>query len=78
MVVALKPLHDAAQNQAGGGLHLPGGVRTGQKAVDELAEQVRALLSCQATKNQVYPHRIAFNCLPHIDVSFRTATPRKK
>ena len=41
---------------------------TGQKAVDELADQVRALLSCQATKNKVYPHRIAFNCLPHIDV----------
>jgi len=41
---------------------------TGQKAVEELAEQVRALLSCQATKNKVYPHRIAFNCLPHIDV----------
>ena len=41
---------------------------TGQKAVDELAEQVRALLSCQDPKNKVYPHRIAFNCLPHIDV----------
>ena len=41
---------------------------TGQKAVDELAKQVRALLSCQDTENKVYPHRIAFNCLPHIDV----------
>jgi aspartate-semialdehyde dehydrogenase len=68
MVVALKPLHDAAcikrvvvsTYQAVSG--------TGQKAVDELAEQVRALLSCQPTKNKVYPHRIAFNCLPHIDV----------
>jgi len=41
---------------------------TGQKAVDELSAQVRALLSCQETVNQVYPHRIAFNVLPHIDV----------
>ena len=36
--------------------------------MDELAEQVRALLTCQSTKNKVYAHRIAFNCLPHIDV----------
>ncbi len=25
-------------------------------------------MSCQSTKTKVYPHRIAFNCLPHIDV----------
>jgi aspartate-semialdehyde dehydrogenase len=68
MVVALKPLHDAAgikrvvvsTYQAVSG--------TGQKAVEELSEQVRALLSLQDAKNKVYPHRIAFNVLPHIDV----------
>jgi aspartate-semialdehyde dehydrogenase len=68
MVVALKPLHDAAgikrvvvsTYQAVSG--------TGQKAVEELSEQVRALLSLKDAKNKVYPHRIAFNVLPHIDV----------
>ncbi|HZE21722.1 MAG TPA: aspartate-semialdehyde dehydrogenase, partial [Desulfobaccales bacterium] len=68
MVVALKPLHDqwkikrvvVSTYQAVSG--------TGQKAVEELSEQVRALLSCQDSKNKVYPHRIAFNVLPHIDV----------
>ncbi|MEW6264947.1 MAG: aspartate-semialdehyde dehydrogenase [Thermodesulfobacteriota bacterium] len=68
MVVALKPLHDAvgikrivvSTYQAVSG--------TGQKAVDELSAQVRALLSMQDPQIKVYPHQIAFNCLPHIDV----------
>jgi len=68
MVVALKPLHDAARIKRVVVSTYQAVSGTGQKAVDELAEQVRALLSCQATKHQVYPHRIAFNCLPHIDV----------
>jgi aspartate-semialdehyde dehydrogenase len=68
MVVALKPLHDAAKIKRVVVSTYQAVSGTGQKAVDELAEQVRALLSCQPTKNQVYPHRIAFNCLPHIDV----------
>jgi aspartate-semialdehyde dehydrogenase len=68
MVVALKPLHDAARIKRVVVSTYQAVSGTGQKAVDELAEQVRALLSCQPTKNQVYPHRIAFNCLPHIDV----------
>jgi aspartate-semialdehyde dehydrogenase len=68
MVVALKPLHDAARikrivvstYQAVSG--------TGQKAVEELAAQVRALILGQEAKIQVYPYRIAFNVFPHIDV----------
>jgi len=68
LVVALKPLHDAARIKRVVVSTYQAVSGTGQKAVDELAEQVRALLSCQPTKNEVYPHRIAFNCLPHIDV----------
>ena len=68
MVVALKPLHDAARIKRVVVSTYQAVSGTGQKAVDELADQVRALLSCQDPKNQVYPHRIAFNCLPHIDV----------
>ena len=68
MVVVLKPIHDAARikrivvstYQAVSG--------TGQKAVNELAEQVRALLSGAEPKINVYPYRIAFNVFPHIDV----------
>ncbi|AGW12329.1 aspartate-semialdehyde dehydrogenase [Megalodesulfovibrio gigas] len=68
MVVALKPLHDAATitrvvvstYQAVSG--------TGQKAIEELERQVRGLMGGQEVENKVYPHRIAFNVLPQIDV----------
>lgn len=68
MVVALKPLHDAAgirrvvvsTYQAVSG--------TGQKGIAELESQVRHLFNGRDPEIQVYPHRIAFNCLPHIDI----------
>jgi aspartate-semialdehyde dehydrogenase len=40
---------------------------TGKKAVDELDSQTRALLNFKDFEKKVYPHAIAFNCLPHID-----------
>jgi len=41
---------------------------TGKKAVDELDAQTRAILNFKSYDSVVYPHPIAFNCLPHIDV----------
>ena len=41
---------------------------TGKKAMEELADQTRAIMSFQDPVAKVYPHQIAFNCLPHIDV----------
>lgn len=68
MVVALKPLHDVAKikrivvstYQAVSG--------TGQKGIRELEQQVRALFNGRDAECKAYPHRIAFNILPHIDV----------
>ncbi len=68
MVVALKPIHDAARikrivvstYQAVSG--------TGKKAIEELELQTRAIMNGQKPAVKVYPHQIAFNCLPHIDV----------
>ncbi|MEO5355819.1 MAG: aspartate-semialdehyde dehydrogenase [Nitrospirae bacterium YQR-1] len=68
MVVALKPIHDAVRikrivvstYQAVSG--------TGKKAMDELLEQTGDLLHFRDIKISVYPHQIAYNCLPHIDV----------
>jgi len=66
MVVALKPLHDAAgierlvisTYQAVSG--------TGKRAVDELLDQSHALLHQQAIEPpDAYAHQIAFNALPH-------------
>ncbi|MBF0450602.1 MAG: aspartate-semialdehyde dehydrogenase [Candidatus Magnetomorum sp.] len=41
---------------------------TGKKAIDELHDQTRSLLNFLKYDATVYPHQIAFNCLPHIDV----------
>ena len=40
---------------------------TGKKAIDELFDQTRAMINFLDYEKKVYPHRIAFNCLPHID-----------
>ena len=41
---------------------------TGKKAIDELFDQTRAMINFLDYEPKVYPHQIAFNCLPHIDV----------
>ena len=41
---------------------------TGNKAVAELQDQVRAWAAGEPLEASVYPHQIAFNALPHIDV----------
>jgi len=68
MVVVLKPLHDAARIKRVVVSTYQAVSGTGQKAVEELAAQVRALFNNQEVVKKVYPHRIAFNVLPHIDV----------
>jgi aspartate-semialdehyde dehydrogenase len=40
---------------------------SGQKAIDELKNQTQDMFSGNEIKTNVYPHQIAFNCLPHID-----------
>ncbi|MBW1820207.1 MAG: aspartate-semialdehyde dehydrogenase [Deltaproteobacteria bacterium] len=41
---------------------------TGKKAIDELFNQTRSMINFIDYEKKVYPHRIAFNCIPHIDV----------
>jgi aspartate-semialdehyde dehydrogenase len=67
MVVPLNPIHKkcgikrivVSTYQAVSG--------TGKKAIDELLDQTRAMINFVDYQIKVYPHRIAFNCLPHID-----------
>jgi aspartate-semialdehyde dehydrogenase len=68
MVVALQPLHKAAVIKRVVVTTFQAVSGTGQKAVDELDSQVRRMYNMQEPEIKVYPHRIAFNCLPHIDV----------
>ena len=68
MVVAVYPLHkvnpikriivDTYQSVSG----------TGSAAVEELTAQAKQVLDGQTTIPHVYPHQIAFNVLPEIDV----------
>jgi aspartate-semialdehyde dehydrogenase len=67
MVVVLKPVHDAAQIKRVVVTTFQSVSGTGQKAIDELMQQTTDLLNFREVKCNVYPHRIAFNVLPHID-----------
>jgi len=68
LVVALKPIFDLAgikrlivstyQSVSG----------SGKLAVQELERQISQYLNNRKITRQVYPHQIAFNILPHIDV----------
>ncbi|GAB6036719.1 aspartate-semialdehyde dehydrogenase [Fundidesulfovibrio butyratiphilus] len=68
MVVALKPLHDAATIKRVVVSTYQAVSGTGQKAIEELERQVRQLFNGQEAECKVYPYQIAFNCLPQIDV----------
>ncbi len=67
MLVALKPILDkvgikrivVSTYQAVSG--------TGTKAIEELKAQVKNYAAGKEMEARVYPHQIAFNCLPHID-----------
>jgi len=68
MVVALKPLHDVAKIKRVVVSTYQAVSGTGLKAIDELHQQTRALMDGKEYPAKVYPHQIAFNALPHIDV----------
>src|SRR5437763_10351584 len=69
LVVALKPLHDKAtitrvvvstyQSVSG----------AGKEAMDELFSQTKAVFTMDEPERKKLPKRIAFNLIPHIDVS---------
>ncbi|MFQ5932054.1 MAG: aspartate-semialdehyde dehydrogenase [Nitrospiraceae bacterium] len=67
MVVALKPLHDQVRIKRIVVTTFQSVSGTGKEAMDELLDQSKDLLNFQSPQPMVYPHRIAFNCLPQID-----------
>ncbi|MCL0090982.1 aspartate-semialdehyde dehydrogenase [Dehalococcoidia bacterium] len=78
MVVALYPLHrvnpikriivDTYQAVSG----------TGRAAIEELSEQAKLVLGGEKAVPHVYPHEIAFNVLPHIDVFLENGYSREE
>ena len=67
LMVALKPIFDAAgverlvistyQSVSG----------TGRRAIEELREQSRAVLDGKPVEPSVYPHQVAFNVIPQVE-----------
>ena len=68
MLVALKPLHDAATITRINVCTYQAVSGSGKPAIDELAGQTASLLNGQEAKVEVYPKQIAFNVIPQIDV----------
>ena len=67
MVMVLKPIHDRYQIKRVVVSTYQSVSGTGQSAIEELKVQTGQVLKEQPATKDVYPHQIAFNCLPHID-----------
>ena len=68
MVVALKPIHDAGRIKRIVVSTYQSVSGAGRMAMEELSQQVGALFNGREIKKEKFPHQIAFNCIPHIDV----------
>ncbi|MCL5406318.1 MAG: aspartate-semialdehyde dehydrogenase, partial [Deltaproteobacteria bacterium] len=66
MVVALKPIHDAARIRRIVVTTFQAVSGTGKRAIEELRNQVSDIMNGREAVRQIYPHQIAFNCFPHI------------
>jgi len=67
MVVVLKPLHDYAKIKRVVVSTYQAVSGAGGRAIEELMSQTRDLLNLKEIEKKVFPHQIAFNCIPHID-----------
>jgi aspartate-semialdehyde dehydrogenase len=68
MVVALYPIHKVARIKRIVVSTYQSVSGTGSQAVDELLSQSRLVLEGQPPDPKVYPHQIAFNLIPEIDI----------
>ncbi len=68
MMVALKPLHDAATIKRVVVSTYQSVSGAGKGGMDELFEQSRAIFVGDPKDNEVFTKQIAFNVIPHIDV----------
>ena len=68
MVVALKPLHEAAKIKRVVVSTYQSTSGSGKAAMDELFNQTKGVYANQTPTPEVYPKQIAFNAIPQIDV----------
>jgi aspartate-semialdehyde dehydrogenase len=68
LVVALKPLHDKAKIKRVVVATYQSVSGAGKDAMDELFSQTKSVFTLDEVESKKFPKRIAFNCIPHIDV----------
>ncbi len=78
MVVALKPLHDLAPIRRVVVSTYQAASGAGAAAMDELYAQSRDFLMNQEITVQEFAHRIAFNCIPQIDVFLEDGSTKEE
>lgn len=74
MVVALKPLHDKWQIKRIVVATYQAVTGAGQYAIDQLEDEIRKL----TPRHKKFPHPIAYNCLPHIDIFYDDGYTREE
>jgi aspartate-semialdehyde dehydrogenase len=67
LVMVLNPIHQRARVTRVVVATYQSVSGAGASAMQELDRQTRALIASEAAEVSVFPHQIAFNCLPHID-----------
>jgi len=78
MVVALKPLHDAARIKRVVVATYQSVSGAGKEGMDELFEQTRAIFVGDPRENRKFTKQIAFNVIPHIDVFMEDGSTKEE
>lgn len=78
MMVALKPLHDAAKIKRIVVSTYQSVSGSGKAAMEELWAQTRAIFVNDPVETNVYPKQIAFNVIPHIDVFMKSGETKEE
>jgi aspartate-semialdehyde dehydrogenase len=78
MVVALKPLHDLARIKRVVVATYQSASGAGQRGMDELFEQTKAIYMNESREPAVFPRRIAFNLIPQIDRFLEDGSTREE
>ena len=78
LVVALKPLHDAATIKRAVVATYQSVSGSGKAAMDELWDQTKEVYVLGPTEPKVYPKQIAFNVIPHIDVFMEDGSTKEE
>jgi len=78
LAIALKPLADVAGLKRVIVSTYQAVSSTGQKAIDALRQELGELLNGRPVNPKIYPHQIAFNCLPQIDIFLEDGSTREE